>query len=271
MTERIRAGSLIFVCLALALASLVYAGDGVMFGYSYKEGYSQSYKVTFSQEVDFGGFAQSQIVDLEVTEECVGVEDGKFLMRMVFNKVESSVMIMNQMQDNNAVSALTGQALRFKVDSHGEVEDIAPEGYIDGWQELSRTVKPLVDGWFPYLPGKEIAVGEGWTRSQTDTTSGMITSADASYTYQEKKKQDGRECARVGSSAKSKIGGTINTQIGAMKAEGGGKSDVEFYFDAESMTLVRVKFSGETRLDMTADNGNVTETTINIQVERKLN
>jgi len=48
---------LLFIC--------AQADDGVMFGYTFEEGASQDYKVKFTQEMDYGGFASSQFMDFE--------------------------------------------------------------------------------------------------------------------------------------------------------------------------------------------------------------
>ena len=103
MDRKSRVNSLI-LGVAVAVLSLVTADtaadDGVHFVYEFSDGHTQQYKVNFKQEMFWGTFSQSAIIDMEVTEKCVGAtEDGGFKMEIVFDKVEASVMMFDRMQE----------------------------------------------------------------------------------------------------------------------------------------------------------------------------
>ena len=63
---------LALVATVIAAPAVTGADGGTHFAYDFSEGYVQQYKVNFKQEMFRGSFSWSAIVDLEVTEKCVG-------------------------------------------------------------------------------------------------------------------------------------------------------------------------------------------------------
>jgi hypothetical protein len=262
------------LCAAVAVAAATpAAGKAIQFQYQYEEGSSFKHKVKFTQEVWFGTFSRSQIVDLEVTEKCVGkTEDGKFKMEMVFNKVESSLMMFDQMQEDQLGAGLTGQSVSYIVDSHGEVSEIRAMGYIEAWERMSAAVEGLLNGWYAYLPAEEVAVGDGWTQNKTEEEEGLVTETEAEFTFEEMKEEVGRECGKVEAETELVISGTTNTPMGTFDAEGTGEGKFEFAFDPTALVVVKLKGKIEIKMDMTPSSGkgDKVETTVNIEMEREL-
>lgn len=278
MRERKQDSTRVLLTLLVAAAAILLlpggtAADGsAVFVYDFEEGHNQDYKVKFTQESFFGSFSSSVFADMEVTEKCVGVtEDGKFEMEVTFNKVEASMMWMEKMQESKMGEELTGQAIGFVVDKHGEVENIKALGYIEKWRQYEDSIKQLVNGFYPYLPDKEISEGESWEDSDERDENGMHVTSNAKYTFKEMKEQMGRNCAKVEAEVQTGIGGVSSTQMGEYEAEGEGEGESEFYFDPADAIVVKIKEKIEIKMDMTpASGGDVVETTISFQVEREL-
>jgi hypothetical protein len=260
------------VVAAVTFAGNVGADEDVFLGYSFAEGHVQDYTVKFNQEVDFGGFAFSQFIDMEVQEKCVGVEDEKFLMEMVFTKVEASRMQFDKLVEDAMGENLTGQSVTFAVDKFGETSDMKPTGYIEGWAQIQKVVDAVVDNWYAYLPNESVAKGGVWTKEDEPTTEAlMVYSGKADYEFKEVKKEKGTKCAKIVAKSQNKVSGKQETPAGTMDVEGGGKGDVEFYFCMESSTIVKYKAKVEMKMDMTPEaGGDATETTVAISMEREL-
>jgi hypothetical protein len=248
------------------------AGDSAMLSYDFDEGHNQDYKVKFTQETFFGTYSSSVFADMEITEKCAGItEDGKFRMEVIFNKVESSMMWMDKMQDSKMGDALMGQSVAFVVDGHGEVDDLKALGYIESWRQFEGSIKQLVKGFYPYLPGKEISKGENWEDSKETDEEGMHVTSNAVYTFKEMKEEKGRNCARVESEVETGIGGVSSTPMGEYKAEGSGEGGGEFFFDPAEGIIVKIKEKIEIKMDMTpVSGGDAVETTVSFQIEREL-
>ena len=248
------------------------ANDTAMFTYDFDEGHNQDYKVKFTQETFFGTFSSSVFADMEVTEKCVGTtEDGKFEMEMTFNKVESSMMWMDKMQPSTMGDELTGQSISFVVDSHGEVDDIKALGYIESWRQFEGSVNQLVNGFYPYLPGKEISKDEEWENSTESDEEGMHVTSNAVYKFSEMKEEKGRNCAKIEVEIETGIGGINSTPMGEYQTEGSGEGEGEFYYDPADGIVVKIKEKIEIKMDMTpVSGGDAVETTVTFQVEREL-
>lgn len=258
--------------VAVAIAGSVGADEGVFLGYNFAEGHSQEYKVKLNYEVDYGGFAMSQMMDMEVTEKCVGVEEEKFLMEMVFNKVEAARMQFDNMVEDPTGESLTGQSVTFSVNKFGEAEDIKPTGYIEGWGQIKPIIESVVESWFAYLPNETVAEGGGWTKEEEpEEGATLVESGSSKYKFEEVKKESGRECAKIVAESKTAISGKTPTQMGTMSVEGEAKGEVEFFFCMKSSTIVKYKAKFETKQDMTPEaGGDTTEMTINGSLEREL-
>jgi hypothetical protein len=264
----------VLVSLSAAIA-VVHAEDGILFKYSFEKGKSFDHKVKYTQEVAFGSFAYSQFMDLEVTEKCTGItEDGKYQMEMVFNKVESSTMQFDKMVEDPSGDNLVGQAVSYLVDEHGEVSEVKALGYIENWQMLSTKIVPLVDGWYIHLPAEDVTNGGTW-KEQTDKEDngeGLLITTSATYSFEEMKKEKGRNCAKITADISQEFEGTSSTPMGNYDADGEGKGEYEILFDANDSVIVKLKGKHEVKMDMTPESGkgDDVETTVNIEIEREL-
>lgn len=265
------------VAVTLAIAALLVpavlsADDSVIFGYDFEEGNTQDFKVKFTQETFFGSFSSSVFADMEITEKCVGVnEDGTYQMEILFNKVESSMMWMDKMQESSMGEELTGQTIGYTVDKNGEVDNIKALGYIESWRQYEGSMKQLVSGFYPYLPGEEISKGGEWEDSDENDEGGMHVTSSANYVFTEMKEEMGRKCAKVEAEIETGIGGVNTTPMGEYNAEGEGEGEAEFYFDPSESIIVKLKEKIEIKMDMTpVSGGDAIETTVSFEIEREL-
>ncbi len=260
------------IAVAVSVPMELAADDSATFAYDFDEGHNQDYKVKFTQETFFGTYSSSVFADMEITEKCVGTtEDGKFKMEVTFNKVESSMMWMDKMQESQMGEALMGQSISFVVDGHGEVDGLKALGYIESWRQFEGSIKQLVDGFYPYLPGKEISKGENWENSKETDEEGMHVTSNAVYTFKEMKEVKGRNCAKVAAEVETGIGGVSTTPMGEYKAEGKGEGEGEYFFDPADGIIVKIKEKIEIKMDLTpVSGGDAVETTVSFEVEREL-
>ena len=267
--------SLLLVAAVVAALGLVFTGaradDGVMFGYQFAEGATHDYKVKFTQEMDYGGFASSQFMDFEVTEKCVGTtEDGKFKMELVFNKAESSRMQFENMVEDQSFESLVGQSVSYLVDGHGAVSDIKALGYVENWMVVSQNIIMMMQFWYAHLPREQVVEGDGWEQSadKVDNGAGMLVSTNAEFSFEETKEHKGHECAKVKAEVELKLEGGM----GGAETTGDGTGDYEFYFDPDGSVIVMLKSKIEIKLEVAqgSGQGDVQEIVINIQMDREL-
>jgi len=254
---------LFFVC--------AQADDGVMFGYTFEEGASHDYKVKFTQEMDYGGFASSQFMDFEITEKCVGVdEEGRYKMTLVFNKAETSRMQFDKLVEDKSFESIVGQSVSYLVDGHGAVSEIRALGYIDNWMVISQQIIMMMQFWYAHLPQEQIAEGDGWeqTADKVDNGAGMLVSTKADFSFEEMKEQKDRDCAKVKADVELEMEGGM----GGAETSGTGKGDYEFYFAPDGSVIVTLKSKIEIKLEIApgSGQGEVRDIVINIQMEREL-
>ena len=269
------------ILLALLGASLVLlpavmagAGDEVMFAYSFEEGQEQAYKVKYSREIDAGFFTASMFADLSVTEKCIGVEEGKFKMEMVFDAVDASLSFGGNIQDATISEALTGQSVFYTVDANGEVEDIRAATFIENFAQLSeQLIKPVIESGYAYLPARAILPGGTWSPDdKVETTDeGLEITVTGEFLFKEMKEEMGRNCAYVEGSTENLISGSAQTPQGAATAEGKGKGKFKFFFDPKTSIIVKLKGSMDFEMDLQPDaGGDPLETLVGFTMEREL-
>jgi len=258
--------------VAFVAASAVNAGDEIHFGYKFEKGSTQSYSIKFNQELDFGQFAMSALVDMEVTENCIEVSDTAYTIQWTFDKVEASRVMFENLQTDPMTDNLAGKQLTFLVDATGEVSDVKPFGYIEGWSDAEQTVTRIIESCFPSLPNKAVAMGKDWSEDETDTSDeGTKFTSHGKYVYKENKKESGRDCAMIEGEIALEIGGQVTGPQGAMEADGTGKGGVEIYFDAGAGVVVRLKGTVDINMTMSPiGGGDSVETSVGFETEKKL-
>jgi hypothetical protein len=265
--------------LTLVVASLaaVPAGttaeDGVYFAYEFSEGYVQQHKVGFKQEMFWGTFSRSAIIDMEITEKCVGVtDDGLFQMELVFDKVEASIMMYDKLQESGIGDNLTGQTISFTVDKFGETNDVRAVGYIDSWSQMEQLVTELANQFYVYLPAENHSEGEEWERTDERDERGMNITEMWNYKFDKVEEKMGRKCAKVKAEVEYGIGGMTTTPGGDVNMEGEGDGKYEFYYDPAEKLVVKMKGSVEVNSDMTpvSGNGDTIKSTISYEIDREL-
>jgi len=255
-------------------AAYAGAGDEVMFAYSFEEGYKQAYKVKFTREIDAGFFTASMFADLSVTEKCIGVEDGKFKMEIVFDEVEASLSFGGNIQDAKISEALTGQAVFYTVDANGEVDDISAATFIENFAQLSeQLVEPVIESGYAYLPVAEVALGGTWNPDEeTETTDeGLEIATTGEFTFKEMKEQSGRSCAYVEGKMENIISGSAQSPQGPATAEGKGEGKFKLFFDPSTRTIVKLKGSMDFNMDLRPDGGgDAISTVVGFTMEREV-
>lgn len=267
------------IVLGLAVAALVAApsgipaDDGVHFAYEFSEGYVQQYKVNFKQEMFWGSFSRSAIVDMEVTEKCVGVtEDGVFEMELAFDKVEASIMMFDRMQGSGIGESLEGQSIAYTVDKFGETNDVRALGYIEAWNQVEQLVTEIANQFYVYLPDESHAKGDEWEHTDERDEDGMNITENWEYKFEKVEEKKGRECAKVKAAVEFGIGGIASTPAGDFDMDGEGDGKYEFYFDTTEKLVVRMKGSIEVKSDMVpvSGTGDEIESTVIYEIVREL-
>ncbi len=249
------------------------ADDTVLFKFDFKEGHKRDYRVKFTQEMSFRDFAYSAFVDMEITERCMGRrEDGRFDMQIDFNKVESSLMMFDKMQESKTGEVLQGHAVSFILDQNGKTEKINSVGFIEGWDQVKGDMESVIEGLYAYLPGKEVAKGKGWQHEEEKKHSEMNIKTHADYVFKDLKKDGGRSCAMVESISKSEVTGATTTPMGEFTVDGKGEGKFEMSFDPVESIIVKMKGKTQVIMDMTpvSAGGDKMETTIGVEIERTL-
>lgn len=272
-------GSHRIIVLGLVIAAVLVtavvspAQDGIRFEYVFKEGYVQQHKVFFKQQMFFGNFSRSAMVDLEVTEKCVGVtEDGAFQMELVFDKVEASIMMFDRLQDSGMDEALTGQSISFTLDKYGETNDVRAVGYIETWDQIQQMVREMANQLYVYLPAEAHAKGDKWEHTDERDEEGMNVTETWEYEFEKSEEEKGRECAKVKAEVEFGIGGVASTPGGDFNMDGEGDGKYEFCFDGAEFMIVKMKGSIEVQSDMVpvSGSGDTVESTIIYEISREL-
>jgi len=267
------------VVLGLAVAALVAvpsgvpAEDGVLFAYEFAKGYVQQHKVNFKQEMFWGSFSRSSIVDMEITEKCVGVtEDGLFEIELVFDKVEASVMMFDRMQESGIGESLTGQTITYTVDKFGETNDVRALGYIEAWSQIEQLVTEIANQFYVFLPAEDHAEGDKWEHTDERDEDGMNITENWEYEFKKAEQVKGRDCAKVKAEVAFGIGGIATTPGGDFNMDGEGDGDYEFFFDAAEKLVVKMKGSIEVKSDLVpvSGSGEEIESTIIYEIVREL-
>jgi hypothetical protein len=263
----------VVVASAMFVPLVSSAGDTVLFKFDFKEGHKRDYRVKYTQEMSMREFSRSAFVDMEITEKCMGKrEDGRFDMQIDFNKVESSLMMFDKMQESNTGEVLKGRAVSFILDKNGKTEQIKPVGFIEGWGQVEGDLESVIEGLYTYLPGEEVAKGKGWQHEEEKTQSEVTTKTHADYVFKELKKDGSQPCAVVEGISKYEVTGVNATPAGEFTVDGKGKGKLEMCFDPVELIIVKMKNKVQVLMDMTPVSGGADkmETTIGIELERTL-
>jgi hypothetical protein len=276
--SRVGSISWFFLLAAIATAALVLpsgapADDAVYFAYDFGDGYNQRYEISFSEERAAGNYSMTSIFDLEITEKFIGVnDDGKFEIEIVFDKVDASVMLFDQMRETHIGEQLTGQSIGFLLDKNGEHSELKALGYIESWEQHKGTIEMFVGMFYVPLPGKGYAKDDKWEYTDEQDNNGLNTTTRSEYHFKEMKKEAGHDCAKVTIETEVGLGGILETPGGDFETEGEGEGESEFYFDSANGLVVKLKSKIEVNLDLTpvTGKGEVQQVTNTYEIERKL-
>lgn len=257
----------------IAVAVAAWASQEVTFAYHFEPGISERYSVKLNQDVSMGQMAMSNIADMEVTVKCVAAKDGKFSMEMKFDKADVSTTMMGNTSANPVGEQITGQAIMFTADASGDVTDVTPVGAFDAWATAQQLIKPMVEGWYPYLPNRAVAVGGTWEKAgeKEKDAGGTESTVNSTFKFREMKKEKGRDLAVVEQTVDMSVGGNSTTPMGAYTVAGSGKGKGEFSFDPTKARVVRLKGKIDVTMDMTPQSaGDPVKTVVTNQLERNL-
>lgn len=243
--------------LAVVVATVPAVAQEVTFAYKFEPGASERSRVKLNQEVTMGQMAVSNIADMEVTVKCVSTAEGKYAMEMKFDKVDVSMSMMGNTSASPLGEQITGQTISFTADANGNVTDVKPVGVFDAWDSASQLVTPVVEGWYPHLPNKAVAVGGQWEKKgeKESDASGTETLTNASFKFKEIKKDKGGDVAVVEETLDTAITGNSATPMGTYAVMGAGKGKTEFAFDPAKSRVARIKGKIDIEMDMTPQSG----------------
>jgi len=267
----IRKMSLPLILVALAVAA--WAADGVNFSYRFQPGAAERHRVKVNTEADFGGMAMSQVADLEVSVKCVSAAEGRNVMQLTVDKADMSRTMFGNMEKDPTGEMLVGHAISFVVDGHGKVDEVAPVGYFEGWDQIKRFIDPVIKNWYVHLPGEVVAVGGEWTHDPPKETdeSGVEVTSHSVYKFKEMKKDKGRDLAQVSVDVENTMGGKSTTPAGVYDVDGKGKGKYEFSFDPATGAVAKFKGSIDVDMNLTPQTGgDPVATVMGYTIEREL-
>jgi hypothetical protein len=243
-----------------------------MFTYAFEAGSSHRYRVKVNQEMDFGGNTMGQIADFEVTVKCASVADGKAAMELTFDKADMSRSMFGNLAADPMAETIVGKSVNYTVDAAGEVTDIKPATYYDGWDQVRQMVESFIESWYVPLPGKAYAPGATWEHSEKDKgAGGMDVAATGTYKFKERKQEGGRDCASVTGEIATELSGQSVNPMGTFTVEGGGKGKSEFLFDPAARLVIKLKSKTDVSMNLTpAAGGDPMEANVVYQIEREL-
>ncbi|HXV13862.1 MAG TPA: hypothetical protein VEC56_06615 [Candidatus Krumholzibacteria bacterium] len=242
---------------ASILASAPAVAQEVTFAYKFEPGTSERYRVKLNQEVSMGQMEVSNLADMEVTVKCVSVADGKYAMELKFDKSDVSTTMMGNTSASPLGEQLAGQTISFTADASGGVTDVKPVGVFEEWAMAQQLVEPVLQGWYPHLPNKAMAVGGEWKQAGEKQVGagGSESVTNASFKFKAMKKEKTRDVAVVEQTLDTTIGGTSATPMGVYSVAGSGTGKGEFLFDPSKSRVVKVKGKVDLNMDMTPQSG----------------
>jgi hypothetical protein len=265
----IRAVAVFIVALAAASA----AAQEVTFAYQFAPGSSERYRIKLNQDVAMGAFEMKNLADMEATVKCVSAAENSFVMNMTFDKADIATSMMGNMSANPMGEELVGKTIEFKVDANGTVSDVKPVGTFDAWGQVQQIIMPMVDKWYPRLPGNAVPVGGEWKQEPEKDVdaSGAETVSTATYKFKEMRKEKGRDLAVVDQNLSATIGGTAQTPMGSYTVAGSGNGKMELLFDPAKKCIAKAKGKMDVSMDMTPQTpGDVVKAMFTNNIERTL-
>ncbi len=262
-----------FAMSAVVLGAATVFAQDVTFAYKFEPGSSERHRVKLNQEVTMGTMAVSNLADMEVTVKCVSGANGKYAMEIKFDKVDVGMTMMGQTSASPIGDQLVGQSIAFTADGNGEVTEVKPVGVFDAWATAQTLVEPVLEGWYPHLPGNAVKVGGGWKKAgeKKPSSSGVDTQINAAYTFKAMKKEKGRDLAVVDQALDAVVSGKTAMPMGTFLVAGTGKGKGEFLYEPAKGRVVKVKGKIDISMDMTPeDGGDTMETVVINHVERDL-
>ncbi|MCI0451015.1 MAG: hypothetical protein L0Z51_01340 [Candidatus Latescibacteria bacterium] len=208
------------------LATAPVLAQEVTFAYKFEPGTSERHRVKLNQEVSMGQMAVSNLADMEVTVKCVSAADGKYVMELTFDKADVAMTMGTSTTASPLGEQLRGQTISFTADASGGVSDVKPVGAFETWEMAQQLVEPVLQGWYPHLPDKAMAVGGEWKQMGVKETGagGSETVTNAVFKFKAMKKEKARDVAVVEQSLDTTIGGTSASPMGVYNVRGSGKA-----------------------------------------------
>ncbi len=246
------------LCLALwtwsvtaALFALPsHSGDkteSVNVGYRFEKGHSDEYKFELSQEYEFKGHSFFTLFDIEFGEKCEeNANDSLFKMIISINKVSATFKRNNEIQDISLDEQMMNQSFAFNISSRGIVSELECEGYLEDEEEVMSLIKLLLISSYPYLPDSSLAEEGEWsfegnTVKEEKSNTSMAMESTAGFKVEEFKKEKGKNCAKIKTSAEIYMHGRIENEAGRFIIDGNGMEKGEAYFDISGGRIIKMK------------------------------
>jgi hypothetical protein len=245
------------VMVAVFIAGFASAAGEVMFQYKFAPGAKERHRLKLDTEIEMMGMDITQTADMAVTVTCVSADKDVHTMSMVFDKVDASMTMGGNMQQDPSAAKMTGKSVTFTVDVHGDVANITPGPGFDAWPEVQQVIEPTLKNWYVYFPANTVPVSGNWKRENHHDKSvdGAEYVTNESYTFSAMKKEKAGEVAVVDSDVTANVGGSTTTPMGVFDLAGSGKGKFQFAFNPKTGTITRLKGTMETAVDMKPKTG----------------
>lgn len=246
------------LCLALctwsAAAALFalpsQAGDkteSVNVGYRFEKGHTDKYKFELSQEYEFKGYSFFTLFDIEFGEKCEeNVNDSLYKMIISINKVSATFTRNNELEDINLDEQMMNQTFTFNISPRGIVSELECEGYLEDEDEVMSVIRFLLTSSYPYLPDSSLAEEDEWsfegnTVKEEKSNTSMEMESTAGFKIEEYKKEKGKSCAKIKTSAEIYLHGRVENEAGRFIIDGNGMEKGEAYFDISGGRIIKMK------------------------------
>lgn len=229
------------------------ASEGFELGYRFSEGSETGYKFEYSQEYEIKGYSYTTMIDLEYTERCTEViGDSLYSMEMTVEEVSAQTRRNDELMDTGLEGMMRGQSFLYRITRNGKVSDIQAKGFIEKEKEVLGIIRVVLGGSYPYLPAREVGVGEKWTFEGSTVErakTGLDVESSMEFQAKKTKKESGRNCMEVEGSGESYMSGRMENESGRYAVDGQGETKVKFYYDIEYNRVLKVE--AESSAEMT--------------------
>jgi hypothetical protein len=240
----------------------------VTLAYQFSEGRTVAYRTTSTQIQNLDAMGQSittrTVNNMEFSAKSKGLKDDNFILGVTMDAFKVSV---EGPQGNTAPdpSTVIGKSFDMIISRLGKVVDAAGASSIsyDMGQSGKRNIAAGFQTFFPDLPDHPVKIGDAWTSESAVVNRGDISEIRIALKNEHKldgfETAEGYECARIKTTAKGSMRGTIEQSGMTMTLDGTVQSTQTCYFAIKEGIFVK----GD---EKTGSAGNITVSAANMSI-----